>query len=312
MKEFLKNFTISIFMVVMGVIGTSLASEMAQNVFQVNLWINRAWMGISVCLLFVLLLVYILKIILAFESVKDEFNDPISINFFPTVSISIILVSQGFRTFSGQFALIMVIIGTILQLIFNFLIVAKWLKNPRIEISHLNPSWFIPVVGNLLIPVFAHQLFPIYVEWFFFSIGLLFYIILLILILYRLILIKPFFEKLLPLFFILIALPSISSLAFYQLTGQRNPTVIFFYCTSFFFFVLLFFLIDLFIKNKYSIFWWGYTFPLAVFTIATFFMSAVWQFLKWVGLGTAILLNILTFFILIITLIKLIDGKLFN
>ncbi len=317
MKNFLKNFPVSIFTIVMGIIGVSLTTEMAQNVFTepswINrLWVNRAWLGIAVCLFFIAFLIYLLKIIFTFNDVKDEFNDPISMNFFSTISISFLLISQGFRTFSAKFALILIFIGCILQFLFSFIIISKWIRQIKFEIHHMNPSWFIPVVGNLLIPVFAHQIFPVYIEWFFFSSAVLFYLVLLTILIYRLIFHHPLKDKLIPSLLILIAPPSISSLAFFQLTGQRNPTVIFFYCSAFFFFILLLSLIDLFFKIKFDLSWWSYTFPLAAFIITTFFMSGVWPFLKYFGLILVILLNIITFGFLVVTLIRLIDGKLFD
>ncbi len=311
MKNFLKNFPISVFSVVMGIIGVSIATEMAQKVFQKNLWINRAWFGIGFCIFIIIFLVYLLKIIFTFKEVKEEFLNPVSVNFFSTISVSILLIGQGFRTFSAQFALILVLIGTFLQLLFSFLIISQWIRQTKYEIHHMNPSWFIPVVGNLLIPVFAHQIFPVYVEWFFFSSAILFYIILLPILIYRLIFHHPLVDKLVPTLLIFIAPSSIAALAYYQLTGQRNPTVIFFYCSAFFFFILLLFLIDFFFKIKFDLSWWAYTFPLAAFSIATLFMSGVWTFLRWFDIGLIILLNLITLGLLIITLMKLIDGKLF-
>jgi tellurite resistance protein len=284
---------------------------MAQNVFQKNLWINRAWFGIGFCIFIIIFLVYLLKIIFTFKEVKEEFLNPVSVNFFSTISVSILLIGQGFRTFSAQFALILVLIGTFLQLLFSFLIISQWIRQTKYEIHHMNPSWFIPVVGNLLIPVFAHQIFPVYVEWFFFSSAILFYIILLPILIYRLIFHHPLVDKLVPTLLIFIAPSSIAALAYYQLTGQRNPTVIFFYCSAFFFFILLLFLIDFFFKIKFDLSWWAYTFPLAAFSIATLFMSGVWTFLRWFDIGLIILLNLITLGLLIITLMKLIDGKLF-
>ncbi|MCR4422329.1 MAG: C4-dicarboxylate ABC transporter [Spirochaetales bacterium] len=311
MKNFLKNFPVSIFSIVMGIVGVSLATEMAQNVFQKNLWINRAWFGIGFCVFIIIFLLYLMKMIFAFKEVKEEFLNPISINFFSTISISFLLIGQGFRTFSGTFALILIFIGTFLQLLFSFIIISQWIRQTKYEIHHMNPSWFIPVVGNLLIPVFAHQIFPVYVEWFFFSSATLFYIILLPILIYRLIFHHPLVDKLVPTLLIFIAPASIAALAYYQLTGQRNPTVVFFYCSAFFFFILLFFLIDFFFKIKFDLSWWAYTFPLAAFSISTLFMSGVWSFLRWFDIGLIILLNLITLGLLVVTLIKLIDGKLF-
>ncbi|NMB65727.1 MAG: C4-dicarboxylate ABC transporter [Spirochaetes bacterium] len=312
MKNFLKSFPISIFSVVMGLMGTSLATEMTQNVFHLRFVINRAWLGIAFFFFIIFLIIYILKMILCFKEVKEEFYNPISLSFFSTISICIILLSQGFRTFIPKFALISIWVGSFLQIFFSFLIISQWIRQSHFEIQHMNPSWFIPIVGNFLIPVFAHQLMPVYLEWFFFSIATLFWVILLTILIYRLIFHHPLVEKLIPTLAILVAPPSIAAIGYFQLTGQRNPLVLFFFCSAFFFFVLLFFLFDLFFKIKYDISWWAYIFPLSAFSIASYFMSGVWFFLKWISLSVVIIINLLSLALLIITVIKLIDGKLFN
>lgn len=48
------------------------------------------------------------------------------------------------------------------------------------------PAWFIPVVGNIIVPLAGVRFAPAEVSWFFFSIGLVFWIVLLAIVMYRL------------------------------------------------------------------------------------------------------------------------------
>ncbi|MEM0513912.1 hypothetical protein WCN91_00405 [Pseudoalteromonas sp. YIC-827] len=42
------------------------------------------------------------------------------------------------------------------------------------RLEHANPSWFIPVVGNIIAPITGAKLGYIEVSWFFFSVGIVF------------------------------------------------------------------------------------------------------------------------------------------
>ena len=311
MKNFLKIFPITTFSVVIGLIGVSLATDMAQNVFQFQFWVNRVWLGIGYCTFALVLILYILKLILQFGAVKDELKAKGSLNYLSLISISFMLVSQGFRTFSAKLALILVFIGTFLQLIFFLIAVSNLFRKEDSDIDNFDSSFIFLSTGNLLIPVFAHQIFPVYIEWFFFSTGVLFFFVGTIITIYKAIKSKSNKDILPKSLMNLLGSSSLASLSFFQLTGQRNPTVLFFYCIGFFLFLLILFIIDFLFKFKFDISVWLYTFSFSIFLISSFFLSGVWNFLKWFGLGILIIDNLAILALLIMTLIRLIDGKLF-
>ena len=41
-------------------------------------------------------------------------------------------------------------VGTVLHLGFTLYVLSAWLHQTHFEISHINPAWFIPIVGNIL------------------------------------------------------------------------------------------------------------------------------------------------------------------
>ncbi len=312
MKNFLKTFSVSAFTIAVGLINVSLVTDMAQNVFQFQFWINRAWLSIGIFIFASVLILYLLKIILSFNTFKDEISHIETLNYFPLMSISFILVSQAFRNTSPMFALILISIGVLIQFVLFLLISSNLFRKKDLNIENLNPSWFIPSIGNLLIPVFANQIFPVYIGWFFFSTGILYLIILVVLSFHSMIFQNKDKVKIINKLITLIAIFSLASLSFYQLTGQTSPTVIFFFVSSFFLFLISFFLIDFFLKLKFDIFLWFYSFSISLLCVSMFFMSRIWGFLKWVSLVILILLNIFTLVLLIFTIVKLIDGKLFD
>ncbi|MFB0975797.1 MAG: hypothetical protein QMB71_06820 [Tolumonas sp.] len=63
-------------------------------------------------------------------------------------------------------------IGAIVQLSLTLLVMHSWIHHDHYRLEHANPSWFIPVVGNIIAPITGAKLGYIEVSWFFFSVGI--------------------------------------------------------------------------------------------------------------------------------------------
>ena len=94
-----------------------------------------------------------------------------------------------------------------------------WFNHEHLKIAHLNPAWFIPAVGNILVPIAGVGLGYIELSWFFFSIGILFWIVLFTIIMNRVLFHEPLPAKLAPTLFILIAPPAVGFVSYIGLTG---------------------------------------------------------------------------------------------
>lgn len=136
----------------------------------------------------------------------------------------------------------------------------------------MSPAWFIPVVGNIIVPIAGSVYAPIEVSWFFFSIGLILWIVLFTIIMYRLIFHNPLPERLLPTLFILIAPPAVGFIAYVKLTQGIDPAARILYYFALFIFILMIPQFGLLSRIKYYLSWWAYTFPTAAMTIATILM----------------------------------------
>jgi tellurite resistance protein len=142
----------------------------------------------------------------------------------------------------------------------------------KFEIIHLNPAWFIPVVGNILIPIAGVVHAPVEISWFFFSIGLMFWPVLLSIIFYRVIFHGSLPERLMPTLFILIAPPAVGFLSYLKLTGEVDAFAHVLYHGALFFTLLLFTQLRLFTRLRFFLSWWAYSFPLTAITVATLAM----------------------------------------
>jgi tellurite resistance protein len=115
----------------------------------------------------------------------------------------------------------------------------------------MNPAWFIPAVGNILVPIVGIIHAPAEISWFFYSIGFFFWIILLIIFFNRIIFHSPLPEKLLPTLFILIAPPAVGFVSLVKLTGEVGDFSKILYYFGLFLTLLLMFQFNIFKKIKF-------------------------------------------------------------
>jgi len=268
----LENFPISFFAMVMGLSGLTIAWEKAQHVFHADLHINPWLAGITTDVFLLLAATYGAKVVRYRSHVLNELHHPVKLNFFPAISISLLLLSIAFLPMNGAVSRPLWIFGASLHLIITLYVVNIWIHHEHFEVHHLNPAWFIPAVGNVLVPVAGVQLGYHEVSWFFFSIGLLFWIILLTIIFYRMLFHHPINDKLMPTLFILIAPPAVGFVAYLKLLGELDVFARILYFSGLFLTLLLFTQIGRFAKLRFFLSWWAYSFPIAAITIATLVM----------------------------------------
>lgn len=270
----LSNFPVSFFSVVLGLAGYTIAAQKLAPLLGMSSVVPGVLLAVSVAVFVLVSFVYIGKVLWNREAVKREFSHPIRINFFPTISISLLLFSIAFLSQSPVISLYLWIAGALLHLLFTVTIVKTWMQSTQFTITHMNPSWFIPAVGNIIVPLAGVVHAPIDISWFFYSIGLLFWVVLLVVFFNRIIFHSPLPEKLLPTLFILIAPPAVGFIATVSLLGEIAPLAKVLYFFACFLVLLLLFQLNMFRAIQYYLSWWAYTFPLAAFTIASLLMFA--------------------------------------
>lgn len=271
-KSRLKNFPISFFSVMLGLLGFTIANMKAVEILDLNYDISSflTWFSLGVFLL--LLIVFLLKLIFYTKEVTKDFNHPIKINFFPTIGISFLMFSIVFLGKDLTLAKIFWLAGVIIQTTLTFLIVTKWMHQSIFKLQHFNPSWFIPAVGNIIVPLAGVQLFDPEISWFYFSIGFILWLVLLTISFYRLFFHEKLSDKLTPTLFLLIAPQAVGFIAYVKLTGSIDLLARILYYFTLFIALLLLTQIKHFIKLKYYLSWWAYSFPISAFTISTMLM----------------------------------------
>ncbi|MBK1721240.1 SLAC1 anion channel family protein [Thiocystis violacea] len=292
-------FPISFFAMVMGLSGLTIGWEKAQSILKLDLGISPWLVGATATLFLVLAALYGTKLVFYREFVIKELRHPVKLNFFPTISISLLLLAIAFLGLMPQVSRVLWMLGTSLHLLFTLYVVSVWIHHEHFQIHHMNPAWFIPAVGNVLVPVAGVPLgFP-EISWFFFSVGMLFWLILMTIIFNRVLFHHPIEDRLMPTLFILIAPPAVGFIAYMRLVGELDTLARVLYFSAFFLTLLLFTQAGRFLKLKFFLSWWAYSFPLAAFSIASMVMfertgTAVYLYL---GVG---MLTMLTGIVLIL------------
>ncbi len=269
----LQHFPITLLPSVMGLLGLSIVWMKFQHLFHVHAPVGQSILYATSAYFVLVVLMQGLRFMRYPQEVAKDFRHPIRINFFPALSICFLLLSIAWLE-AGQAPLARVLwwIGAPLHLVFLLVILHGWFHKDY-DLKFFNPAWFIPVVGPLLVPVAGVQFAHPEVSWFFFSIGIIYWIVLLAVLVGRVFFHSPLAPKLLPTLFILIAPPAVGFIAYSKLTAGPldNFGRILFYFGVFNVLMLVTMLGKL-RKVPFFLSWWGYTFPLDAFTLSVVMM----------------------------------------
>jgi tellurite resistance protein len=281
----LKNFPISWFAMVMGMTGFTVAWSRAEHIFGLGFAPSAILLPVSAGLFALLAVVYAIKAIKYPQEVLGEIRHPVKQAFVPTFSIALILLSIAFLGGSPGVSFWLWLAGTVLHLALTLYMLSSWIHHTKYEIAHLNPAWFIPVVGNILVPIAGmHHASP-EVSWFFFGLGLFFWPVLTAIIFYRLIFHGSLPERFMPTLFIFIAPPAVGFISYFNLVGEVDAFARILYAIALFFTLLVLVQIRRFLRLRFFLSWWAYSFPLAAITIATLIMAKQtgFEFYAWLA-----------------------------
>ncbi len=160
MKDIVKNFPPSWFACTMG------TGILANVSFMYSSWLPFLkgfslflfWMNFFV--FFFLLALWLVRWMFFPGDAIRDLKDPVVGNFYPTVGVGMLVIAVGSLLIIKNTALAWIFwsFGTALTLIFSFLIPMIYFTGEHVEVHHLNPAWFIPPVGLIVIPIAGSSL----------------------------------------------------------------------------------------------------------------------------------------------------------
>jgi tellurite resistance protein len=259
------------FAIVMGMSGLTITYQKAHLWLGVSSYFGVVLTFLTSCIFVVIGSIYLLKFIKFKSDVKNEFSHPIRINFFAAISISLLMLAIIYKDQSVLVSGLLWYPGTILHLYLTMHTISFWINNNQ-ELDHSNPAWFIPVVGNVLIPIGGIGFVGNEILLYFFSVGMFFWFVLFSIIFNRIIFHNQLAAKFMPTLFILIAPPAVGFIAYFKMFEKIDTFALFLFNIAVFFTLLITFMYKNFLKIKFFISWWAFVFPVAAMAISTMLM----------------------------------------
>lgn len=270
------HFHITFFAIVLGLAGFTLSVQKAGGLLHALHPVSTALLYSTVAMFVLVGIIYLYKGASCPGSIQKELNHPVKINFFPLVAkillvLSVVLLERNMTASFYTWA-----VGTVLQFIASIYIISEWINQGHFKIEHLTPAWFIPIVGSIIVPIAGVKHGYPEISWFFFSVGLIYWVILLVIVLYRMFFHAPIAERLMPSLFILFAPPAIGFIAYVRLTGGGLDSFgrVLYYFSLFMFFLVIY-QVPRLLKIRFYLSWWAYSFPMAAATLASFLMLSL-------------------------------------
>lgn len=263
------HMPVSLFASVMGIGGLAVAWRRAADVFEVTPGVGKALAWVAFGVFVAVALAYAAKVARAPRAVAAEWSHPVKMAFVATIPIAMLVLAAALLPEHPRVAEWLWWTGAVGQLIATLAIVRAWIGSPKMRTEHVHPGWFVPVVGPIVVPLAGVSFASPEVNWFFFSVGLVYWIALFPLVLGRLIAAEPLPPRLLPTLAILISPPAVGSIAWVKLGGHwGDPVSTILISVAVFQGILLLSQIPELRKAPMGPANWAYTFPLAALTAA--------------------------------------------
>ncbi|WP_050786772.1 SLAC1 anion channel family protein [Rhodobacter ferrooxidans] len=269
----LEHFPITFFATTMGLGGFTLALRAAAVPLGLGPTPFRVALATTAGVFALLALVYLLKAAFHWRAVAAEWQHPVRLAFFPTISVSILLLASALLSEAPRLAEALWIFGTALQAVLTLAVISSWIGTRAFQHGHLNPAWFIPAVGNVIVPIAGAQLGYMELSFLFFSGGLIFWLVLLTMVFNRLVFHDPMPGRLQPTLVIMIAPPAIAFIAWVRMSGATGGIDAFGHILlslGYVFAALVVLQLPRILRLPFAMSFWALSFPVAGLTIASF------------------------------------------
>ncbi len=269
--SWLEHFPVPMFAVTMGLAGLTLALHDGETALGLAHGVSHAAFWGTAAVFVLIALTYAAKALTHPQAVMAEWNHPVRLSFFPAISISLLLIGTAALHAAPGLALWLWLPGTVLQFVLTLAVISGWISARAFQTGALNPGWFIPAVGNVIVPIAGVALGYAEVSWYFLSVGLIFWLVLLTLVMNRLMFHDPMPGRLQPSLVILIAPPAVAFIAWTRLHGgQVDDMARILLNVAYFFTMLVALNLPRILKLPFVVSFWALGFPFAAVTIASF------------------------------------------
>ncbi|MCR6544860.1 TDT family transporter [Dehalobacterium formicoaceticum] len=253
----------------------------------------------------ILFLLFMGKLIFYSKKVKAELNNPLVASVFPTFFMAMTVLASYIKPYFPVFSAIIWVSGGIFHLIFMIWFNLKFTM--QFNIKYVFPTWFVMYAGIAVMSVTASFMGIKMVGQMAFWVGLVVYIFLLVLVLYRVLRVKDMPEAALPTLVILAAPNSMFLAGYLNSFTEHNIMLIKLLLTmSILFYAAILILLPRLLSLKFYTSYSAFTFPLVISATAMkladdFFTKGqqtipLLHELAWLQLWLAVLITLYVFF----------------
>ncbi|MCF3973140.1 SLAC1 anion channel family protein [Paracoccus salsus] len=268
----LEHFPITFFATTMGLGGLTLALRAG---FGAASSLHLGALALTSLVFLAVAGLYLAKILRHPAAVASEWHHPVRLAFFPTITISILILATAMLPVLPRTAALVWLVGTIGQGALTLAVVSGWIGARSFQHGHISPAWFIPAVGNVIVPVAGAQLGWTETSWLFFSAGMIFWIMLLTVVFNRLIFHDPLPGRLQPTLVILIAPPAVAYIAWVRLTDGNDAFGHVLLNLGYVFAALVATQLPRIMRLPFALSFWALSFPVAALAIASLLHAEV-------------------------------------
>lgn len=264
----IRYFPIALFASVMGVSGLAMSMRLVENIYGWNNVTSNTIVVIATLMFLANIIIFFYRLVKFPEDVKQDFNHPVKMNFFGAISISLLLLGTLYFDMHAGLSFYTWLIGALVQFFLTLAILSKLIWKHEFQLGHFNPAWFIPIVGNIVVPLAGVHHAAMWINWMFFGIGIVFSVIYYTIFIHRIYFSPPFPVKLMPTYFILLAPPGIGFIAYIKMTGEYDMFAYVLIGFALYLGFLFLFQLHRFFTIPFFVSWWAFIFPSAAVTNA--------------------------------------------
>ena len=292
----------------------------------------------NIILFFALLIPWVLRWIFFRKEALKDLNHPVLSNFYATIAIGMLVLAADFIVIGKNITIgeIFWFIGALFTIFFGILTPYLMFRSEKVKLDHINPAWFIPPVGLIVIPIAGSLIIPhvsgmlkefvIFLNYFGWGSGFFIYLALFAIAMYRFILHKPLPNTLAPTIWINLGPIGAGTVALVNLIKNssfitiQEPFFIFgflFWGFGIWWVMMAIVLTIHYIKRlnlPYAMSWWAFTFPLGAYVAASHTISLLFkiQIIDYIGFTLYWLLVIFWLVTFVKTFIHAYHGTLFK
>jgi tellurite resistance protein len=271
-RRYFEYLPVGVFGSVLGLTGLSVTWHLAGVRYGAPAWIAQVLAVVAALAFVAIATAYTLKAVTAPDAVRTEFRNPIAVNLFASIWVSLLLLPLVLAPVNLMLARVLWSIGAIGITGLAWYILDRWLGMQQQHV-HVTPAWLLPVAGALDVPLAVRSLDLPQLHWVMvaaLAVGLFFAIPLYTMIFNRLVFEAPLPPALQPTLLILGAPTAVGVSSYLATTGGEFDLFAksLYAVTVFQYAVLLGRLRHLPRSGPFKLGWWAVSFPLAAGAIA--------------------------------------------